>query len=99
MLRSELHIPGEIRAPFKIEVIDSHQRRAADERHQRFPFVPMAEVVLSRKHDRHRLTVGGEPMGLLLSPFHQLGETGLGLVDRPALHLSRTAVTILVMAA
>ena len=99
MLRSELHIPGEIRAPFKIEVIDSHQRRAADERHQRFPFVPMAEVVLSRKHDRHRLTVGGELLGLLLSPFHQLGETGLGLVDRPALHLSRTAVTILVMAA
>jgi hypothetical protein len=44
----------------------------------------MAVVVLSRKHVRHRLTVGGELLGLLLSPFHQLGETGLGFVDRPA---------------
>jgi hypothetical protein len=59
----------------------------------------MAVVVLSRKHDRHRLTVGGELLGLLLSPFHQLGETGLGFVDRPALHLLRTNVIMLVTAA
>jgi len=59
----------------------------------------MAVVVLSRKHDRHRLTVGGELLGLLLSPFHQLGETGLGFVDRPALHLLGTDVIMLVTAA
>jgi hypothetical protein len=43
--------------------------------------------------------VGGELLGLLLSAFHQLGETGLGFVDRPALHPFRTGVIILVMAA
>ena len=77
MLRLEFRILGEIRAPLKIEVIATHQRRAADERHQRFSFMPMAALVLSRNHDRHRLTVGGELLGLLLSPFHQLGETSL----------------------
>jgi hypothetical protein len=56
----------------------------------------MAVVVLSRKHDCHRLTVGGELLGLLLSPFHQLGETGLGFVDRPALNSIRVIITILV---
>lgn len=93
-LRSELHIPAEIRAPLKIKVIDTHQRRAADERHQRFPFIPMAVVVLSRNHDRNRLTVGGELLGLLLSPFHQLGEMSLGFLDRPALNPFRAIMTI-----
>jgi hypothetical protein len=60
-VRSELHIPGESRSTLKIEVIDTHQRRAADERNQR--------------------TVGGELVGLLLSPFHQFGSEKLALAS------------------
>jgi hypothetical protein len=54
----------------------------------------MAVVVLSRNHDRNRLTVGGELLGLLLSPFHQLGEMSLGFLDRPALNPFRAIMTI-----
>ena len=36
--------------------------------------------------ERKQRTVGGELLGLLLSPFHEFGETGLGFVDRQALH-------------
>ena len=68
MLRSELHIHGEIRAPLKIEVIDTQQRRAADERRQRFPFVPMAVVVLSRKRPASTLAAS-------MSTAHITGQT------------------------
>ena len=76
VLRSELHIPSEIRAAPKIEFIDTHQRRAPDERNQR--------------------TVGGELLGLLLSPVHRFGETGIGFVDRQALHPIRTGIAAIV---
>ena len=80
-----LHVPGAAPVALEHQIIGISEGGSLHKLQQGFTRVLLPLVGLSREHHGNRLTVGGELLGSLLGPLHQLGETSFRLMDGPGL--------------